>query len=137
MFHILEMNRLVSAVHMAGMDTLITKISTIQRLQKKSTILLPLQAVEGHTNWVIAVAFSRDGQLVASASNDKTVRLKEFSVHSVLGWSSFHIVSGFKTKENARGVSFNLFSLKFLTTLCGRLRVQSKVEFASLHPQRD
>lgn len=34
-----------------------------------------LQKLEGHTGWVNAVAFSQDGSLLASASNDETVRL--------------------------------------------------------------
>ena len=34
-----------------------------------------LQRLEGHSDWVWAVAFSRDGQLLASASTDRTVRL--------------------------------------------------------------
>src|SRR5438034_10500182 len=34
-----------------------------------------LQTLEGHTDGICAVAFSRDGKLVASGSNDLTVRL--------------------------------------------------------------
>jgi WD40 repeat protein len=34
-----------------------------------------LQTLEGHLSWVLSVAFSRDGRLLASGSDNETVRL--------------------------------------------------------------
>ena len=52
------------------------KPTWIRRLPKMQSSWSPeIQKLEGHTDWVWAVAFSHDSQLLASASLDETVRL--------------------------------------------------------------
>ncbi len=56
-----------------------------------------LRAFEGHTNWVMSVPFSPDGQTLASGSSDNTVRLWEVATGRCLavllpcpeGWAAF------------------------------------------------
>jgi len=45
---------------------------------------IPLQIVQGHTDWVRSIAFSPDGKAVVSGSDDQTVRLWEVSSGKLL-----------------------------------------------------
>ncbi|WP_435367797.1 WD40 repeat domain-containing protein, partial [Staphylococcus aureus] len=52
-----------------------------------------LHTLYGHTNWVRSVAFDKDGRIIISASDDKTIRVWNSSTGASLQTLSGHIDS--------------------------------------------
>lgn len=50
----------------------------------------PIETLKGHTDWVLAVSFSPNGQMIATGSKDKTVRLWSSSKGKPLGTLKGH-----------------------------------------------
>jgi WD40 repeat protein len=44
----------------------------------------PVRTLTGHTDWVLSVAFSPDGRLLASGSDDETIKLWEVASGSLV-----------------------------------------------------
>ncbi|MBD2439904.1 ribosome assembly protein 4 [Nostoc sp. FACHB-110] len=100
------------------------------------------RTLEGHNSWVISVSFSRDGQTLASGSDDNTIKLwdvstgkllKTLSGHNDSVWSVSFSPDGKTLASGSRDKTIKLWDVstgKLLKTLSGHSNWVNSVSFS-------
>ncbi|KAL7920859.1 hypothetical protein ACQKWADRAFT_297571 [Trichoderma austrokoningii] len=88
-----------------------------------------LQTLEGHSDWVLAIAFSPDGKTLASASHDGTVRIWDGTTGALQQTLEGHSDEVLKTAFSP--------DAQFLSTNRGYIRISSDSNVYPLHKPRN